>query len=265
MTAPDFTDEELSAFLDGELPSARAAALEAALETDEALVARIERLTATDDLVRAANPLPPAEATPPALLRAAEALAAAQLTPPENVVAFRTKTRPAGTVSRWSAALAACLTLVLGGVMGAGLQTARLGGEGQSLALDADVGVIRAANPLYAALETTPSGTSTAVPGGVVKPVLSFVDPDQRGCREFEMAEAGAVSVGVACKSGEIWRIEVLLAAAPQTPGGTGYVPASGHNDAALGAVLDRLMPGEALAPEAEADLMKKGWQAKTE
>ncbi len=98
-----------------------------------------------------------------------------------------------------------------------------------------------------------------------MKPVLSFVDPAARGCREFEMAEAGATSVGVACKAGDVWRIEILLAAAPQPAASEVYVPASGYDDALLASALDRLMPGEALdRPAAEKALMARGWKAAT-
>ncbi len=48
MTHASWTDEQLSAFLDGELPAQDMDALAHALETDAALAARIERLGAAN-------------------------------------------------------------------------------------------------------------------------------------------------------------------------------------------------------------------------
>jgi hypothetical protein len=80
--APDIDDEELSAFLDGELDAAREAAVRAALAEDPALRARLEALGAVDEGLRAlpGRPVPEdlhdrlrarirADASPPARAR----------------------------------------------------------------------------------------------------------------------------------------------------------------------------------------------------
>ncbi len=156
-----FTDEELSAFLDGELPEARAAALEAALDRDPALGARMAALSEADALIKAAEPAPSNATAPPEMLAALARLAEAKPGSAANVVALRPKARAPS--AGWLAAMAASIALVVGGIGGAAFQASRDGVDA-AVALDAAVGVIRPANPLHAALETIPSGTVAPVP-----------------------------------------------------------------------------------------------------
>ena len=65
----------------------------------------------------------------------------------------------------------------------------------------------------------------------------------------------------MACRAADgRWRIEALIAAQIQTPpGGDTYVPAAGPDDEPIGDLIDGLMAGQPLAPDAEKALIGRG------
>jgi hypothetical protein len=253
------SDETLGAFLDGELPPDEHAALEARLEHDEELQARMAGLLESDTLLKLAVPLPSNDSMPADLKEAAARLAQ----PADNVVPLKRRTSLPARAA-WPMAMAASIALVFGGFGGAFVQS-RLGGE-TSLAAS-DPGLIRAGDMLHAALQTTPSGqTYTSAQGGQgVHMLLSFASKSGVPCREFELMADTNVSIGVACAEPEGWRLQVLLAAAPRASASDTYQPASGYNDTALNAVLDSLIEGDALDAAAEKTLIDNNWRRPAE
>lgn len=107
------SDDELSAWLQGDLSPEEMDRIEAACATDPALAARVERMGAIDDLMRRAIPL---EDTVPDALLARLGLNEAPAAPVISLAAEREKRRPVRAVWR----IAAQVAIVVGlGTVGA--------------------------------------------------------------------------------------------------------------------------------------------------
>lgn len=236
-------DTMLSAYLDGELPPQQMNAVRAALDAEPALAERLAALRSVDALV----------------LRHARALDAIPL--PDSVLGMlaedsaRTATTHAsatvvqGPWQRWSRAgsvglaLAASLVVALGIVLTqpfAPLPSALPG------------------LPSYAAqLDTTASGLSVAIGDATLSTRFTFVDREGRHCRQYQVGNANAGSENVACRDATGWMLVASLPAAAQAAPEL-YQPAS--SSAELNALLDAMMTGPALSPDAEATLIESGW-----
>jgi negative regulator of sigma E activity len=267
------SDETLSAFLDGELPDAERARVAAALGSDAALAARFAQLQQADAALKQAWPAD-AAGLPAGITAAIDRLAAAQqartaAASQGKVVSLDARRAqaaagagtqhgapgsPRAQWQRWSLA-ASILAVVGAGIVflsqqqPAGAQFALAPASGTTLA---------SGHPLAATLSETASGAAREWPGpvtrgGTVYPVLSFRDGTGALCREFEVADGRAVSMGVACRRSGSWKIEAIAPAAGRSATAEGYVPASGDVPAAVGAAIDRLMQGDALDAAAEA------------
>jgi hypothetical protein len=92
---------------------------------------------------------------------------------------------------------------------------------------------------------------------------LSFAAADGRVCREFELYQEAQDFVGVACRAGEGWELEALLASASDLDASRngGFSQASGHAAGAVDSVLDALGAGDPLSAEEERALIAQGWQ----
>ena len=105
---PPITHEDLSAFIDGEVPPDHAARIDAALRTDPALAARAAALRRDRDLLAQAYAQVARQPLPAAWLARIEAAVQA----PANVVSFPARRRRWTTPMAWAAA--ACLALIVG-------------------------------------------------------------------------------------------------------------------------------------------------------
>jgi hypothetical protein len=257
----EWSDEALSAYLDGELTESQNVALEAALARDAALAARLEALAGADEAIKAALDTPLDAPIPQPMLDLFAAPPAAQPSPESPTVTPFPKRAPAAPGFDWRMPLAASLLLALGGV--GGFLSGRSSGAHDLARIEA--GLLDPANPLARLLEQTPSGSPARLDGSAgMQPVLSFRSEDGRLCREFEMSADGERTVGVACRQTDGWRLEALLAAGPAQPGEPGgFAPASGLNAAALDAVLSGLGAGQPLSAEEERAQIAKQWKEK--
>lgn len=255
-----WSDEEVSAYLDGALEPDLTTAFEQSLAADPELQTRLEALRLVNDGVRGAFDAPLQEDIPDrfmALFEDAPAVDAAPTAPVVDLAAQRARRGPGSFDYRLP--LAAGLALALGWGGGMTFAPARVD---QHAMLRADATAIEPGNPLFRLLSETPSAQSVALAGGdAFKPVLSFAAADGRFCREFELASEEAVSVGVACRGEQEWRVEILLAADDNPTGADGYVQASGFSAAALDVVVAELGAGEPLGPEDEAAAISAGWR----
>ena len=268
------SDETLTAFLDGELPQDERARVAAALGSDAALAARFAQLQRADAALKQAWPAD-AAALPAGITAAIDRLATAheartaaaaqgkvvsldaRRAQAAATAADAPRTAPGSPRAQWQRwSLAASILAVVGaGIVflsqqqPAGAQFALAPASGTTLA---------SSHPLATTLGETASGTAREWPGpvtrgGTVYPVLSFRDGAGALCREFEVADGRAVSMGVACRRSGGWKIEAIAPAAGRSAATEGYVPASGDVPATVGAAIDRLMQGEPLDPAAEA------------
>ncbi|VCU60987.1 hypothetical protein EPIB2_64 [Tritonibacter mobilis] len=217
MNQDHIPDEVLMAYTDGELPADEAAALEARLSEDADLAARVQVFSASAAALQGLKHADTSAAMPAGLeqaLRArvasaaadAPAMIAADPVPAGNVVAF-----PQRRVPLWTGALAATVALAVG--LGAGL----LAGKG--------TGPSGGADPVFAALDSLPSGEATTLADGTeLRMVASFNSSDGALCREYEQIGQNATGqLTVACRDQGAWVPQLVVALG----GAEGYAPAS--------------------------------------
>ncbi|MEO1311113.1 MAG: zf-HC2 domain-containing protein [Pseudomonadota bacterium] len=234
-------DEQLSAFLDGELGEAEAARVRAALAADARLAERLAAFQNADRRLIAAY------AEEPELAGARALLARAEDELPRKF-AFRAVfaglfARPAFAAAGFAAAGAAAVLLL--SELAAPAAGVRFPGAATAPAA-----------VLADALTRTPSGASREFAGGRITPVLSFVAADGAYCREVEIVADGAARA-VACRRAEDWTI-VLAAEAPLADP-SDYVAASGGLDA-FDAAVDEIAAAPPLSAEEEEVAMRRGW-----
>ncbi|MCW5717214.1 MAG: anti-sigma factor [Bauldia sp.] len=224
-------DETLMAFADGELPEPRFSEVAAAVETDEALAARLHALVLGKDAAKAAYGPLLAQPVPARLRRSVEA-------------AIRANERPARRL--WSPrsfqlAAAAAIAVVIAAPAGYLLGSS---GTPGSIA----VAGMAAPAALVAALESVPSGGEAALTGDTTMvAIATFADGAGVLCREVELLGPAAASVVVACRDGDGWGVR-LAVAIPSADGF--YLPAGGLD--AAGTYLSAINAGPPLSPEAE-------------
>lgn len=217
MNQDHIPDEVLMAYADGELPADEAATLEARLSEDADLAARVQVFAASAAALQGLKHADTSAAMPAGLeqaLRArvssaaadAPAMVAAAPVPAGNVVAF-----PQRRVPLWTGALAATVALAVG--LGAGL----LAGKGTGPSGNAD--------PVFAALDSLPSGEATTLADGTeLRMVASFNSSDGALCREYEQIGQDATGqLTVACRDQGAWVPQLVVALG----GAEGYAPAS--------------------------------------
>ena len=224
-----FTEEELMAYADGELPAARAAEIAGAERSDSAVAAKIAAFRDSRRVLRDAFASQLKEAVPQRLLDVLNA-------PSAKVVEFKPRR---ARLSTWiPLAAAASVALAVGLTLN----------HRWSPAGPAPV-VIANATMLNQALETLPSGVPLQQGGKEVLPLASLRTPNGNWCREFESRGDGAKSRGLACRddAGQ-WQLRVIASPPSGTnPGQGGYQTASGNGPdlaATLGASR-RLTPDE--------------------
>jgi len=223
-------DERLIAYVDGELPPAERARLEAEIAADPGLAARLARHRALADGVSAAYATVLEEPIPPRLTAAASAA---------NDRAVRA--HPA-RFAPWAAAAAA---LVVGVVAG------RVVGP-TSATLVAQDGSLTAQGRLDRALDL-----QLAADPGPVKIGLTFRTADGRVCRTFESGPDRLA--GLACRAGGRWTARTVTAWSPEPQGA--YRQAASETPPELLAAVDSLIAGEPLDAAAERAARDRGWK----
>lgn len=237
-------DELIGAYLDGELPAEERAEVERALASNKGAAARLERLRATDELLRSTMRDGPAVSATDALLRKALIGEQAQDDPIAQRLLGDTAP-PAPRTELWvrraAAIAAACLIGVLAGRVGAphGYVSAdmRLGPEASRI------------------LDTSPSGEFSPVARGEMGVALSFRAEDGSLCRQFRTQSGQSASDAIACRDGAAWRL-VAQAAAPVRPG---FRAASGAADP-IGAAAES-MGASVLSNSEEHSLIQTNWR----
>jgi len=266
-------DDLLSAYLDGELPAAREAELERRLEKDPALALKLERLSAADATLRDAFASVDDEPMPQAVLDAIDAHAGgaqAEKSPDARRddarggtvvdLGARRRVREPGTFP-WPLALAASVTLAIGGLLG--YLVAPQSGAPEA-GLLASIGGVARGSELHDALEAAPSGAMREIAAGLTAtPVLSFESRDGGYCRELAIAGAGGSAAALACRRDDGWQIEALsFLAGPAQSGGQpgGEFRPAGRASSAIDAAVDERIVGDPLDSAAETALIESAW-----
>jgi len=255
------TDEQLSAYLDGELADHEADRIEQWAATDPEIRQRIDRLAAVDHRLQAAFPV---AADEPAIARIAATLSAGSTILP--FPARRREQRDTGAGRFVLALMAASLALLIG--FGGGFLMR--GWQGTTTAPSIAVGPVAKATTLASLLETAPTGSPILISGSSdaasVVVASTFRDREGRPCREFETlrgssATGTATAVGVACREEGRWFVRGLVALADDSAAPSGITPSSNETKDALDALLSALGATRAMTPAEEAQIIERAWR----
>jgi hypothetical protein len=263
MTVPD---EEVFAFVDGELPPEAMARIEAAMVTDPQLTLRVETQRALRRLLSGAHAgaleRPPQRLTaavtgvetPKPASRPAEVIAfpdpkakARVKTPSREPKVAKPPGGPRRGLSPWIA-MAACLV--------AGLFIGRVAIPALPTLSGAEDAPPIATGPLAQALSKQGSGQGS----GPIRIGLSFKDQAGLYCRTFQASGQTPVA-GVACREPSAWRLRVVSSATPTTK--TAYRTAGAETPAAVLTAVDAMIAGQPLDAAGEAQAKAKGWRAR--
>ena len=247
------SDETLMAFADGELDEATRRVVEQAVRTDPALAEKVRRHQALRTNVFNAFAHTLNEEVPQRLHAAARSAKVVHL---DSVRQLRMPPVPPPVVekSRWSwpewGAIAATLVVgVLAGIMG----TQGMRGDESLAGFDNSAGALTAKGKLAQALSQQLASGAALDPN--VKVGVSFVSKEGVYCRTFMLP----TTAGLACRSGEEWRIPVLTNGAMGTA--SEYRQAGTALPAAVLEAIDDRIVGQALDIHAERAAQKQGWK----
>jgi hypothetical protein len=250
-TSASNDDDALSALIDGTLPADQTSALRARMTREPALAARFAAMERANRVVSDAyravidEPLPDRVLE---LLRAPEARAA-------NVVALDARRRERVLPAWFPQAAAAGIALAVG--LGLGFGLGQRSSDSPTASALVAAGPVARGSPLYALLESVPSGERRVLDGAATAEArLTFQAIDGDWCRELMATSPAQSNVALACRRDDGWRLELVGVA---DAGGELYRPAGAESpfQEAVGALLD----GEPLEPEAERALLTNGWQ----
>jgi len=245
-----FSDETLMAFADGELDDITSHEVELAMRLDPAIAERVRQHQALRSNVFGAFAATLNEEVPQRLHAAARSGKVVHLdsvrqlrTPPPAPVA-----KPRWSWPQWGALAATLVAGVLAGGFGA-----RSMDDGQQFAaFDQAAGALTAQGKLDKAL--TQQLASAAPLDANVRVGVSFVSREGEYCRSFMLPK----TAGLACRSGEQWRIPMMANSVQGAPGA--YRQAGSELPAAVLAAIDERIVGQALDAKAEKAAQQQGW-----
>ena len=236
----NITDEMLMAFVDGELEEHESESVRVAIENDNALLVRLERLRQVDNLLRAAYPAPVDDTD-----RFTELLRE-----PANVVQLKPRSAARQWIPAGAAIAAGVAGLLIGNVM-------TVSSPGLMSVARGDVHV---AGVVQNVLNVQPAGEVVYEDGFRVTPVLSFVANDSRPCREVRISGHDASVRFVACMNAKEhgWEVEAMVRAPGEDLPDTYHK--AGGNDPVIDAALARLGVKEMLDVESERAAIASRW-----
>ncbi len=244
-----FSDDQLSAYLDGEADAVTAEGIDRALEANQALAERLETLRLHDRWVRDGID----ESLGPVPSRLSDLLERGS--PPSNVLGFRPRPLAPMIAFRRMAPWAAAL--IVGVFAGVTFQATR----SQTLIVDSASGPV-AGRSLAAALSTARAGAPLKLDAATVRIFLSFEARGGGLCRQFGATFQNVEATGVACRQGQAWRIDGwTTGGAPQSDG---YRTAAGPDDPVSAAELNRIGVIDLLDGAAETAAINAGWKPRT-
>lgn len=237
-----FSDDVLSAYLDGEADDATAKEIDRALENDAALAARLEAMQTNDGLLR--NAFAETLAAKPFTLAPAEA----------KVLPFkpRPRARPQPRFSVWGTAVAAVGLFAI--VVGGGYFWR--GGATMTPFNVASDGTITASPQLAEAVSRARGGVPERAGEGTITVALSFVSANGDPCRQFTLVNPSGATAAIACHDGDTWRVAGLTS----HPRSSSEFQTAGGPDQALSSVADKLGFREPMDAAAEGRAIQSGW-----
>lgn len=255
------TDQQLSAFLDAELPEAEMEQIRDRLAQDDILAERLANLAQVDAVLnqeyRAIDAVPYSQGLTQVLAQAEQALAGQTQTTTtnneqtknneqvnSNVVELPLWRRLRESIQQHAAA-AAVAALFIG--VGIGHYTP----QSQSDTWQ----------QVSAALDTVPSGQQVTIGTQQLQPQASFASQSGDYCRQFILTGKQQQQVSIACKTAQDWQLTASVYQAPQQQGT--YQTAT--NPALLESTIDQLIDGGFLNQQQEKQAIINKWSSKTQ
>lgn len=246
------SDETLMAYVDGELDERARGEVEAAMLSNPDMAARVARQQALRKRVHLAFERVLDERVPDRLVAAARGSAAPVRgpAPASNVIPLRRKPAP----RRWPewASIAASL--------GAGVVFSILFMRYTS---DEPVasrnGQLFAGGTLARALSNQLAGAAASATSPV-RIGVSFRDKRGDYCRTFSVSDAGALA-GLACRTGDGWRLDVLARSESGADSASQYRPAATSMPKSVLDSVESRMAGDALDAKEEAAAKSRDWR----
>jgi negative regulator of sigma E activity len=240
-----WSDEQISAFLDGELDAAEFEDMLHDLENNPAVSARVRRMSeATKAFVKASLSIDEEPMSEGLLM----ALAAP---PTAKVIPFRGRSFAATVMEHRAIAASLVCAVAAWGVYA-------MVGSANDNALNTG-GMIAATSPLHRGLETGATGDVVKVSGAeTMTPRLTFAKDDGDFCRQFDVASREGVTSAIACRDDGVWRTEVAVYGQAQP--GEEYTTASGEKAEPLEAFIERFISGDPLDAAAEKAAITNNW-----
>lgn len=256
-----YSDETLSAFIDGELPEDDAAVIETEIAREPALKARIDRLRGADAALRVAYGDADKEPLPEHIVRmlSAEGAGGERKAGAEKVISFFS---PRSLTRAWPTALAASLALVVGYVV-AGVFTVAPSGSSVIAGVVPVGEKINPGHPLFATLETGVSAEpfATSETDVSIEPVLTFKSQNEAYCREFLVRSDSRGARGVACREDGAWVVRVAVAATFDANNPSSYRTASSADGRLIDEFVTEIKIGDALNAKSEETLIDNQWR----
>ncbi|MEY2919376.1 MAG: hypothetical protein RL261_681 [Pseudomonadota bacterium] len=243
------TDEELMAYVDGELDAARSESLRQEISASADLTRRVAEQQALRDRLRNAFDRTLEEPVPSRLT---------DLASHNRVIEFplAARRRPPRTV--WLSGLALAAGIVLGIALGpALLRLAR--DEPDILARSAGIaagGTLKEA--LSRQLASEPSASDPIRLG------VSFVARSGEYCRTFISQHGDDALAGLACRQGTEWRVDALQSVPIATGDPAGYRQAATSLPPLVRQAAEASMVGDALDARGEAEAREQQWRSPT-
>lgn len=246
-------DDTVMAYVDNELDAASRAEVEAALAADPEVRAQVEAQIDLRARLRARFDPVLSEPVPERLLQAvrqspAASAGTADLVSAREAKQAKLKARRSLTLPQFAAIAA---SLFLGVLIGQRV----LQSPGENAFVNRE-GSLVASGPLDEALtRQLASNQSDAAP---VRIGLTYRDESGDFCRTFVMSQDAALT-GIACRSGNAWRVEMLTQSEAAVAGT--YRTAGGDLPESIRRAVEASIRGEALDADAERVAQSRGWR----
>lgn len=230
-------DNELSAFLDSELPEARMEEIRELIATDDALAERLEALAMTDAMLNQCYREIDEQPMPESVLALLQEAPTSPTESHANVIAFPLWKR---VTSYLPGAVAACFMIAIG------YGVATLPGSDSAAALSNALAELSSGQRLELAKNQA------------VQVNFSFSAKNGQYCRQFSYIQDGERSENLAClRGGGDWKIEAKIPVGKVVE--DGYVTASGPGP--IDKVIDGMIAGNVFSPDEEQQLIQRSWK----
>lgn len=241
------SDDELLAYVDGEIAEDRRATVEREIAADPVVARRVAAQRALRAKLHQAFDGVLDEPVPPRLLAAARS---------SSVVHFpgaaSRETRRPRHIARW---LAAAASVVLG--IFVAQQIGRLAGAGENFA--SQHGGVVAAGELEDVLSR--KLTSEQSPSDRIRVMVSFLADSGDYCRTFVVVDKIGSDAGIACREGDVWHVRALESMAGGTRDSGQYRPAATLLPPLIVQAMQASMVGDALDAQGESAARRNDWR----